>query len=115
MPPLEFRQYLHGLGLNHQNVSALVGVQDRTVRRWASGRIDIPEDVSSLLLELDASVTKAVSERLQNIDPRPDFFDAPASIKNALWDAIDRRTHEVESLIDVTWHIHRICSRRRTE
>ena len=101
MSPLEFRQYLHGLGLNHQNVSALVGVQDRTVRRWASGRIDIPEDVSSLLLELDASVTKAVSERLQNIDPRPDFFDIPEDVSgllNSLWDAIDRRVGEAERL-----------------
>ena len=101
MTPLEFRQLLHGLGLAYRQFSDLCGNSDRTIRRWASGRLDIPEDVSSLLLGLDASMTEAVSERLQNIDPRPDFFDAPASIEHALWDAIDRRTHEAESLIDV--------------
>ena len=104
MTPLEFRQLLHGLGLAYRQFSDLCGNSDRTIRRWASGRLDIPEDVSRLLLGLDGSVTQAVSTRLHNIDgsiPRPDFFDAPASIENALWDAIDRRTHEAESLIDV--------------
>jgi transcriptional regulator with XRE-family HTH domain len=98
MTPTEFRQYLHGLGLNQQHVSALVGVQDRTVRRWASGRISVPEDVHEMLIDLDNDVTQAVGQILKNKKASNDFSGIPVKVEAALQDTINRRVAEAKRL-----------------
>lgn len=49
MTPEQFRDLEARLGLNDQTMARLLGVTDRTVRRYTSGSAPIPEPVSRLL------------------------------------------------------------------
>jgi DNA-binding transcriptional regulator YiaG len=50
MTPTEFRAALDRLGLTQMGAGRVLGVDGRTVRRWASGESDVPEPVRRLLL-----------------------------------------------------------------
>jgi DNA-binding transcriptional regulator YdaS (Cro superfamily) len=53
MTPQEFRAALASLAYNQRRFAARVGVDERTVQRWASGATRIPARVA-LVLELEA-------------------------------------------------------------
>ena len=53
MTPDEFRAALLALSYNQRRFAARVGVDERTVQRWASGETRIPARVA-LVLELEA-------------------------------------------------------------
>ncbi len=48
----DFRSELTRLGLTQNRAGAFLKVDERTVRRWASGERDIPEAVAMLLPKL---------------------------------------------------------------
>jgi DNA-binding transcriptional regulator YiaG len=49
MTPDEFRQALERLGLTQVGLSRLIGVEQRTARRWASGATPIPPSIAAML------------------------------------------------------------------
>jgi DNA-binding transcriptional regulator YiaG len=49
MTPEEFLAIRVRLGLSHDSMGALMGVGDRTVRRWENGERDIPGPVVLLM------------------------------------------------------------------
>ncbi|HTI78963.1 MAG TPA: hypothetical protein VL614_00780 [Acetobacteraceae bacterium] len=49
-----FRQALDVLAMNSRDIAGWINADDRTVRRWASGKLDIPQDVSDWLEGLTA-------------------------------------------------------------
>lgn len=49
-----FRQALDVLAMNSRDMAGWINADDRTVRRWASGKLDIPQDVSDWLEGLTA-------------------------------------------------------------
>ena len=49
MTPDEFLALRVRLGLSHENMGVLLGVGDRTVRRWENGERDIPGPVVLLM------------------------------------------------------------------
>lgn len=48
-PPAEFRAQIARLGLSQLGAARLLGVDGRTVRRWAIGEREVPETVLRLL------------------------------------------------------------------
>jgi NAD-dependent oxidoreductase involved in siderophore biosynthesis len=49
MTPAEFRIVLDRLGLTQRGLSRLFEINERTVRSWASGRIEIPAPIRIFL------------------------------------------------------------------
>lgn len=49
MTPPDLRAQLAHLGLTQAGAAALVGVDDRTMRRWIAGDRAVPEPVARLL------------------------------------------------------------------
>jgi DNA-binding transcriptional regulator YiaG len=52
----QFRSAIEELGLSQVAVARLLGVNDRTARRWAAGDLDIPQPVEivlSLMIEYE--------------------------------------------------------------
>jgi len=45
-----FRRHLDLLGLNQQQAAELLGKTDRTIRRYASGEVDVPTTVERFLM-----------------------------------------------------------------
>lgn len=58
MTPAEFRHTIKSLGLSQVGAASFLGVNDRTVRRWILGEVEIPEPVSRFLLFLVAADIK---------------------------------------------------------
>ena len=63
------------LGLSHDDLGHLLGVSGETIRRWAHGKISIPEKQLAKLDSADAAVTRLSalfrSERLPEVIRRP--------------------------------------------
>lgn len=55
MTPDEYRTTIEHLGLSQVAAARLLGVDDRTSRRWASGERDIPPPVDRFLRYLIAT------------------------------------------------------------
>jgi DNA-binding transcriptional regulator YiaG len=71
MTPTELRAALTRLGISQAETARVLGVDDRTVRRWAAGDRDIPQPAIRLLwaCERDAGLLVALSvagDGLQN-------------------------------------------------
>ena len=49
MTPTELRELLAALGLSQSEAARLLGVHDRTPRRWTAGELDIPPTAQRLL------------------------------------------------------------------
>lgn len=78
MTPLEFRGVLGKLKLSQSECARFVGANDRTVRRWLAGELDVPRCVEVLLLlmlslELGADDVRARLEsvRASPTNPKP--------------------------------------------
>lgn len=61
----EYRAALEALGLSQVEGSAVLGSDERTSRRWASGERSVPPSVAKLLrlmiaMEIEPSVVKAL-------------------------------------------------------
>jgi DNA-binding transcriptional regulator YiaG len=54
MTPPEFRLCLEVLAWSQRGLARLLGLDDRTVRRWSSGRNEIPGDIADWLAILAA-------------------------------------------------------------
>lgn len=55
MTPLEYRTAIAALGLSQVKAAVALGVDQRTSRRWATGRSRIPRSVELLLRAMQAS------------------------------------------------------------
>lgn len=55
MTPDEYRETIEKLGLSQVAAARLLGVDDRTSRRWASGERDIPPPAQRFLRYLIAT------------------------------------------------------------
>lgn len=55
MTPDEYRSAIEALGLSQVAAAKLLGVDDRTSRRWASGERDIPGPAARFLRYLIAT------------------------------------------------------------
>jgi hypothetical protein len=65
MEAVEFKNLIEELGYSQVGISRLLGVNDRTGRRWASGEQDIPKAVEvTLTLLKDFGLTSAVMARI---------------------------------------------------
>lgn len=49
MTPERFNQCLDALGWSAKELAALLDIDDRNVRRWASGKLDIPDKLAAWL------------------------------------------------------------------
>lgn len=54
MSPEEYRDLIEQLGLTQNGAAKLLGVDERTARRWAKGQRDIPHPVQRFLKLLRA-------------------------------------------------------------
>ena len=54
MTPREFRICLELLAWSQRGLARLLGLDDRTVRRWASGQNEIPDNIATWLATLAA-------------------------------------------------------------
>ena len=63
MTPTDFRAALARLGLTQAGAARLLGVDERTARRWARGERQVPEPVRRLLwaCERDAGLASALA------------------------------------------------------
>jgi len=52
LKPDEFRDCLQAIGWTQRGLADLLGVHETRVRRWATGRIEIPGNVAAWLGEL---------------------------------------------------------------
>jgi transcriptional regulator with XRE-family HTH domain len=60
MTPAELRVIREWLGLTGEALGQLVGVQDRTIRRWESGQDRIPDGARLDIEHLESLATEAV-------------------------------------------------------
>lgn len=58
MRPDELRDILRRLGLPQTGAAKLLGVDDRTMRRWCLGERDVPEVVARVMRMADAGKLK---------------------------------------------------------
>lgn len=67
MTPTQYRATIEALGLSLTGAAQLLGVNERTCRRWADGEYDVPEPVAMLLRLLIAAKSgrcQAEAERM---------------------------------------------------
>lgn len=72
MQPAEFRAVREYLGLTHEWVAAGLGVTDRTVRSWESGRHPIPDGVRVEVERWEAHAASAVGQVVERALDAPD-------------------------------------------
>jgi len=89
-----FRNYLFSLGITKENLAELVEVQNRTVRRWATGYHDVPQDVEDWIFDLENRLLKDIAAVLQNKKPASNFSDLPPALQNQLKESVNRRVKE---------------------
>lgn len=56
MTPNEFRECLALLRWSQRGLADILGIHDTAVRRWASGKNEIPENVSAWLKIITANI-----------------------------------------------------------
>ena len=52
MTPERFRQCLDALSWSGRGLAALLGIDERQVRRWASGEYEVPDNIAAWLERL---------------------------------------------------------------
>lgn len=81
MTAAEFRTLRDALGLSVDVCCRLFGVADRTIRRWDSGRLPVPDPVAHQLLEVDADFDSAAAGAVRKaLDEVARRGEAPADI-----------------------------------
>lgn len=70
MAPAEFSSILSRLDLTQVGAAKLLGVEDRTVRRWIAGAIPVPELVARVMRAADVGKIK-----LSDLFERPAWRD----------------------------------------
>ena len=56
----DLQDYLYGLGISHHAMAELVGVRERTVRRWVDDYFPVPYDVHKLVTDLDDYINNGI-------------------------------------------------------
>jgi hypothetical protein len=78
MTPTDLRSVLGRLGVSHSGAARLLGVDYRTMRRWLSGELEMPETVVRLLALLER-YPEAVGV-LRDIPRQPRVSGLPADL-----------------------------------
>lgn len=84
MTGAEFRTLRDALGLNVDTCCRLFAVADRTVRRWDTGRLPVPEGVARQLLQLDASFDEGAAQSVSMLDHLLEETPVPPGIEPQL-------------------------------
>lgn len=77
MTPAELKTLRESLGLPVQWLAERVGVQRRSVEYWESGRSRVPDDVATLLLQLDAQFAESTRQALAVVADQTATHGAP--------------------------------------
>jgi len=67
MTPAELWTAAQGLHLNDQILAEMLGVEDRTVRRWRAGQRRIPAGVAEELARLEAEIDRIAGEHVASV------------------------------------------------
>lgn len=65
MTAAEFRTLREALGLTVEACCRIFAVADRTIRRWDSGRLPVPDGVARQLLQIDADYDQAARDTVR--------------------------------------------------
>ncbi|AMW34902.1 DUF1870 family protein [Haematospirillum jordaniae] len=68
MTPAELKTIRETLGLKAQWVADQAGVRLRTAQYWETGRMAVPADVASMLLDIDRALEDMVAQSLAKIE-----------------------------------------------
>lgn len=129
MTGAELRTLRDSIGLSAEELARLVGVRDRTIRRWEAGEWTVPEPVAEQVRALDAQIERAVAgtvEALQDAQERaqeppaeivlvryrteddlakyrPDMAALPPSVHGALIDRVRLAAERLGVPVRIVW------------
>lgn len=72
MTGAELRTIRDSLGLSADQFAQMVGVRDRTVRRWEVGDWPVPDEVAKVLSSLDAQIEHSVIQAVDTLKSAQD-------------------------------------------
>lgn len=99
MTPAELRVVREFLGLTGEALAHLLGVQDRTVRRWEAGTVPIPDGVRIQVEQLEAVAGETVSQHIDTLMDLPD-----PTVLTFRSDAEYHQHHPGEADYPASWH-----------
>lgn len=85
--PAELRVWLDWLGMDALEASRVLGVRHDTVRRWLSGRVQVPVRVGDELQEVENATAVAVAEVVSALQDARDPAVSVYRSDGALWAA----------------------------
>lgn len=80
MTPAEFKTIRESLGLTAQWIADQADVRLRTVQYWEAGRMAVPEDVATLLADIDQTLESAVAQTLALVAELKTRTGAPSEV-----------------------------------
>ena len=87
MTPGEFRSVIDYLGLGQMDAAAILGVTERTVRHWTTGKYAVPEGVREALERGEAFTATAVGELVTALNDARDPAVLVYRTDDAMWTA----------------------------
>jgi DNA-binding transcriptional regulator YiaG len=99
MTPAELRVVREWLGLTGEALALLLGVQDRTVRRWEAGQIIIPDGARLEIEQLEAQADTIVEEQVLALNDARDPVTMTYRTNEHYW-----QHHPEQEPRPASWH-----------